>query len=305
MKACLCHLSIIDDISCNSVGGERDQDSTTYVFEGANELIKNASGTEHSNTPPVGFESDPGKNTIKKSTIHSFSFLKTVIDVLFVPSVSGSASSCTTENFVNLVGASTEEPGPVKMQFVSKLICQNSVSDMLNESVVSSPTLPLKKYSTENRIIYPHIGCFSSNANCSPVDIPALNGFTSSASSSACASIAVVNTANSFGSEVSNSSTLDSNLEHMEVSVSLNSVEFARNFHEGYCNVSDLDDCRELTEAVTDVDSISSHCERGKSEDGDNDDLLGGVFVYSEGISLNCILYHSDRISLIVLFMLC
>ncbi|PKU69915.1 hypothetical protein MA16_Dca026530 [Dendrobium catenatum] len=100
---------------------------------------------------------------------------------------------------------------------------------------------------------------------------------------SACPITAVINPTNSLSSEVSNGSMPGSNLEQMEASGSHNSVEFTQNFHEGYCNVSDLDDCRELTEAVTDVDSISSHCERGKSEDGDNDDLLGGVFVYSEG----------------------
>ncbi|KAG8068790.1 hypothetical protein GUJ93_ZPchr0005g15074 [Zizania palustris] len=45
----------------------------------------------------------------------------------------------------------------------------------------------------------------------------------------------------------------------------------------------ELDDCRELTEAVTDADSSSSHCEREKpEEDGDNDDMLGGVFAFSE-----------------------
>jgi hypothetical protein len=35
--------------------------------------------------------------------------------------------------------------------------------------------------------------------------------------------------------------------------------------------------------SVTDADSSSSHCEREKpEEDGDNDDLLGGVFAFSE-----------------------
>ncbi|TVU19320.1 hypothetical protein EJB05_35464, partial [Eragrostis curvula] len=62
-----------------------------------------------------------------------------------------------------------------------------------------------------------------------------------------------------------------------------NSVEFTQFFQEGYCKISELDDCRELTEAVTDADSSSSHCEREKpEEDGDNDDMLGGVFAFSE-----------------------
>ncbi|RZR74811.1 hypothetical protein BHM03_00043884 [Ensete ventricosum] len=75
---------------------------------------------------------------------------------------------------------------------------------------------------------------------------------------------------------------------HMEqdgISDSHNSVEFETCFNEGYCKVSELDDCRELTEAVTDADSNSSHCEREKpDEDGDNDDLMGCVFAFSEGV---------------------
>jgi len=68
-----------------------------------------------------------------------------------------------------------------------------------------------------------------------------------------------------------------------EASDSHSPVEFTQYFQEGYCKISELDDCRELTEAVTDADSSSSHCEREKpEEDGDNDDLLGGVFAFSE-----------------------
>jgi hypothetical protein len=62
-----------------------------------------------------------------------------------------------------------------------------------------------------------------------------------------------------------------------------NSIEFTQYFQEGYCKISELDDCRELTEAVTDADSNSSHCEREKpEEDVDNDDMLGGIFAFSE-----------------------
>ncbi|KAH0462207.1 hypothetical protein IEQ34_009782 [Dendrobium chrysotoxum] len=236
-------LSVLDEISFGSVGRERYQNSTTYAFEGADELIKNTSGTGHLKTPLVGFELD-------------------------------------AENLVNLDGVCTGDPEPANVPFVNKLICQNSECDMFGESIVSPPTLP-QKNSTGDRVFYPNIGSFSSYATRS--HIPTVNGFNPPSSSTACASIAVINSTNSLSSEVSNGSTPGSNLEHTEVSGSHNSVEFTQNFHEGYCNVSDLDDCRELTEAVTDVDSISSHCERGKSEDGDNDDLLGGVFVYSEG----------------------
>ncbi|XP_020684473.1 autophagy-related protein 18h [Dendrobium catenatum] len=226
-----------------SVGRERYQNSTTYAFEGADELIKNTSGTGHLKTPLVGFELE-------------------------------------AENLVNLDGVCTGDSEPASMPFVNKLICQNSECRMFGESIVSPPTLP-QRNSTGDRVFYPNIGSFSSYSTRS--HIPTVNGFNPPSTSSACPITAVINPTNSLSSEVSNGSMPGSNLEQMEASGSHNSVEFTQNFHEGYCNVSDLDDCRELTEAVTDVDSISSHCERGKSEDGDNDDLLGGVFVYSEG----------------------
>lgn len=58
------------------------------------------------------------------------------------------------------------------------------------------------------------------------------------------------------------------------------SPEYGQFFQEGYCKASV--DCHESTEIATDVD-CSSPCGREKSdEDGDNDDMLGGVFAFSE-----------------------
>ncbi|XP_059652573.1 autophagy-related protein 18h-like [Cornus florida] len=57
---------------------------------------------------------------------------------------------------------------------------------------------------------------------------------------------------------------------------------FGQYFQEGYCKASIHDDCCESTE-VPDVDCRSSPCNKEKSdEDGDNDDMLGGVFSFSE-----------------------
>ncbi|KAJ6928850.1 autophagy-related protein 18h-like isoform X1 [Populus alba x Populus x berolinensis] len=54
-------------------------------------------------------------------------------------------------------------------------------------------------------------------------------------------------------------------------------------FQEGYCKVSELNECQESTEVLTFVDNSSSPCDVDKSEeDGDNDDMLGGVFSFSE-----------------------
>ncbi|KAL7235013.1 hypothetical protein ACSBR1_018482 [Camellia fascicularis] len=60
-------------------------------------------------------------------------------------------------------------------------------------------------------------------------------------------------------------------------------LDFGQYFEEEYCKASIQDECPELTEVVTDVDSSNSPCDKEKSEeDGDDDDMLGGVFVFSE-----------------------
>lgn len=80
---------------------------------------------------------------------------------------------------------------------------------------------------------------------------------------------------------------------------------FGQYFQEGYCKASTLDECRELTE-VADVDSGCSPCDREKSEeDENNDDMLGGVFAFSEeGRNLkqyNCSSILSSSFSLCLL----
>ncbi|MFQ6661276.1 hypothetical protein Gotur_029492 [Gossypium turneri] len=90
---------------------------------------------------------------------------------------------------------------------------------------------------------------------------------------------------NSGGSsDVSNTSSNRSNLSmNMLDEEPVNeSPEFEHFFQEEYCKVSPLSSCTEPTEVVTDVDSNSSPCEREKSEEGDNNDMLGGVFAFSE-----------------------
>ncbi|OVA04397.1 WD40 repeat [Macleaya cordata] len=63
-------------------------------------------------------------------------------------------------------------------------------------------------------------------------------------------------------------------------------ADFGLYFQEGYCKASELDECQELTGFVTDADSSSSHYEREKpEEDGDNGDMLGGIFAFSEEVS--------------------
>ncbi|KAL2942241.1 Autophagy-related protein 18h [Bienertia sinuspersici] len=60
-------------------------------------------------------------------------------------------------------------------------------------------------------------------------------------------------------------------------------LDFGGYFQEEYCKAAPLDEIHELSEVVTDVDSSSSPREKEKSEeDGENDELLGCVFAFSE-----------------------
>ncbi|PKA60875.1 Autophagy-related protein 18h [Apostasia shenzhenica] len=150
--------------------------------------------------------------------------------------------------------------------------------EILEESIVLAPTFLQTDTCAEVQTKYPKIDIISSHSGNSPIDGSIINDFTSLTSSSGCAGKSI-RTDNS-GSSGDKPSLL---FENTEVSCSNNSVEFdTKYFNESYCKISELDDSRELTEAVTDADSSSSHCEREKHEDGDNDDILGGVFTFSE-----------------------
>lgn len=62
------------------------------------------------------------------------------------------------------------------------------------------------------------------------------------------------------------------------------SFDYEPFFQEEYCTATGLSNCRDPAEAATDdVDSSGSPHYRDKSEeDGDTDDMLGGVFAFSE-----------------------
>ncbi|KAM3410415.1 hypothetical protein ACQJBY_002556 [Aegilops geniculata] len=122
-------------------------------------------------------------------------------------------------------------------------------------------------------------------SNYSLLDGPLDNGSPSPASNESCGPEITNNSLVSNGAitHIPNGGHTGVNSGQNETPGSQNSGEFTQYFQEGYCKISELDDCRELTEAVTDADSSSSHCEREKpEEDGDNDDMLGGVFAFSE-----------------------
>lgn len=182
---------------------------------------------------------------------------------------------------------SLEKPVPQDSILTPTPMIHCEVGDESNGSIsASSQTNASITMASE----YPAEDCNSfhskrSNASCL-MDGSVINGLSSSSSTLLHANRSAVGDAHlsssSMNSEVSNTSMPNGHLDHSENADSHNSVEFPQYFHEGYCKVSEIDDSRELTEAVTDADSSSSHCGREKQEDGDNDDMLGGVFAFSE-----------------------
>lgn len=60
-------------------------------------------------------------------------------------------------------------------------------------------------------------------------------------------------------------------------------VDLGQLFREGHCKTSENSGCHGFTEVETDeVDCSRSHCQKEKTDDGDSDEMLGGIFVFSE-----------------------
>ncbi|GKV14837.1 hypothetical protein SLEP1_g25648 [Rubroshorea leprosula] len=94
-----------------------------------------------------------------------------------------------------------------------------------------------------------------------------------------------VNFSNSGGtSKVSNPSYnhSDSSMKIVDEATVNDSLDFKQFFQEEYCKALPLSAGCESTEVITDVDSGSNPCDREKSEEGDNIEMLGGVFAFSE-----------------------
>lgn len=63
-----------------------------------------------------------------------------------------------------------------------------------------------------------------------------------------------------------------------------NPVDLGQFFQEGHCNAMERNGCNGLTKVTTeDVESSSRHCQRViKPVDGENEEVLGGIFAFSE-----------------------
>lgn len=72
--------------------------------------------------------------------------------------------------------------------------------------------------------------------------------------------------------------------EFVEVASAMQNEGVGISFKDGHCKTQVHDGSDVLTEVVTDdVDSSSSHHEREQlEEDGENDEILGGIFCFSE-----------------------
>lgn len=132
----------------------------------------------------------------------------------------------------------------------------------------STPQLPAESCST---VVHSELeGIKYSAKDCSLINGPVAN----STKSSGC----------SMSSEISDPCLPNAVEKEQSVNPnSCNSVEFAQYFHEGYCKAREVgDDTGYLNETVTDAESSSSHQGREKQEDGDNNDMLEGVFAFFE-----------------------
>ncbi|XP_057960858.1 autophagy-related protein 18h isoform X2 [Malania oleifera] len=191
---------------------------------------------------------------------------------------SDSSSSKTTEDLLDL-GQMNSHPSIVHIVNENDGEKRGSVilaAPLLNQS---SPSRNIVSVSPERSIIgvSPVEDSCSANSQC----------ILKSGSLSSTRTIAKESQpSNSAGaSDVSNTSSSRSDLTMniLEEGPVHDALDFEPFFQEGYYKASPLNGSHELTEVATDVDSSSSPCDRGKSEeDGDNDDVLGGVFAFCE-----------------------
>ncbi|GMH10453.1 hypothetical protein Nepgr_012294 [Nepenthes gracilis] len=59
-------------------------------------------------------------------------------------------------------------------------------------------------------------------------------------------------------------------------------IDCGRHFQEEYCKALPLDECLEVAEVIPYVDSSNSPCDKKSEEDGESDEMVGGVFAFSE-----------------------
>lgn len=170
---------------------------------------------------------------------------------------------------------SSSEPGSLENYYSSMTFSQNGYVDQMRRHYV--PASPPSKQAYVNR------GCIlgsqeqfgpGHNGASRPNPIPADTSVVKEVQPSISSSTGEICTASSRGSN------LTSNIIEEHVNGSL---DFEQYFQEGYCRPSDLNRCPDSVEAIVDADGSGSPCDRDKSEeDGDNDDMLGGVFAFSE-----------------------
>ncbi|KAL5561610.1 hypothetical protein UlMin_031357 [Ulmus minor] len=77
--------------------------------------------------------------------------------------------------------------------------------------------------------------------------------------------------------------TSSANITAKESSVLHHPVDLGQLFQEDHCNISEHNGCHGLAEAVTnEVDSSSGHCPRENRDNGEDDEMLGDIFSFSD-----------------------
>ncbi|PON85543.1 Breast carcinoma amplified sequence [Trema orientale] len=198
-------------------------------------------------------------------------------------SVISHAKFASTGSFEHSDGGLLGDSYPSSLQFGNE-----SSGEKNDRSILASR---LQNQSSTNKDVVSY-SSRQSNSDVSHVDNRNFsNGLSTSTGGSLSADRTISKEVQSVNvSECSESSNVSSNRSDLSMN-SLDegpvhdSLDLEPFFQEGYCKASAESDCPESTEAITDVDSSSSPCDREKSEeygDNDNDDMLGGVFAFSE-----------------------
>ncbi|XP_058002789.1 autophagy-related protein 18h isoform X2 [Hevea brasiliensis] len=166
------------------------------------------------------------------------------------------------------------------------LILQSS-NNTVSKGEISVSALPIQYKSSINQDSN-SISFEQSQMGISPEDSNSMDSNVASVTNgfpSAGRTIAKIQSSNSVvTSEASNTSSNRSDLSMniIDEGPTNDSLDFEQFFQEGYCKVSSLSEFHESAE-VSFVDNNISPGDLEKSEeDGDNDDMLGGVFAFSE-----------------------
>ncbi|OMO62384.1 hypothetical protein CCACVL1_22857 [Corchorus capsularis] len=218
-------------------------------FDGQNNLMSSSHGGNKARFPEV--------------TVISHSKLMS-------PSSAENSDSGSSRNFYPSSIHSGKDSNGVKGQSYVLL------SSMLNQGTLNKDTGSVSF--NQSKVGVSHIEDSNSTNNLSSLSNGSLSGGRTVAKE-----VQFPNNGGTSDSSNTSSNRSDLSMNMLDEGPVNDSPDFEQFFQEEYCKALPLSACREQTEVITDVDS-SSPCDREKSEEeeGDNDDMLGGIFAFSE-----------------------